>query len=152
MDPSSEAVPQPKPKAPGVISGRLMSLDALRGFDMFWIVGGWWIFHRLYEIYPNNAFTSWMNRQLDHVKWEGFHFEDLIMPLFLFIVGTAMPFSFNKYLTGGRTKGRLYFHIVKRVLILWILGMTIQGNLLTYDVSKFKLYSRRLPVCLDHHA
>jgi predicted acyltransferase len=143
MNSNSETAGQSRNEAPVAISGRLMSLDALRGFDMFWIVGGWWIFHKMYEI-SHNPFTSLMNRQLDHANWEGFNFEDLIMPLFLFIVGTAMPFSFSKHLASGQTKTRMYLHIVKRVIVLWILGMTIQGRLFTYDWLKFKFYSNTL--------
>jgi predicted acyltransferase len=120
-----------------------MSLDALRGFDMFWIIGGWFIVHNLDDIF-HNPLTGFMKDQMDHVKWVGFHFEDLIMPLFLFIVGTAMPFSFGKYLASGQSYKRIYLHIVKRVIILWILGMTIQGNLFTYEWSKFKFYSNTL--------
>ena len=74
---------------------RLESLDALRGFDMFWIIGGSWIFANLHTIF-NSSFTEFIQRQLQHVEWEGFRFWDLIMPLFLFIVGAAMPFSFAK--------------------------------------------------------
>jgi predicted acyltransferase len=127
--------------------GRLMSLDALRGFDMFWIMGGDWIVHHLNRVCQSPV-TGWMSRQLEHAKWEGFTFEDIIMPLFLFIVGTAMPFSFGKHLAGGQTKARMYLHIVKRVIILWILGMMVQGHLLSYDWTKFKLTAtpfRRLP-------
>jgi predicted acyltransferase len=72
---------------------RLESLDALRGFDMFWIIGGGWIFGSLHKITDSHV-TYLIKEQLEHARWEGFHFWDLIMPLFLFIVGVVMPFSF----------------------------------------------------------
>ena len=65
------------------------------------------------------------------------------MPLFLFIVGVVMPFSFTKRLGSGG-KGRLYFHIVRRTVILFILGMIAQGNLLDYDLSTLHIYCNTL--------
>lgn len=125
-------------------SQRLESLDALRGFDMFWIIGGSWIFGNIHNIFSSPV-TNFIDTQLRHVKWEGFRFWDLVMPLFLFIVGAAIPFSFAKRLaaSGGRKK-KLYFHIIKRVVILFILGMIAQGNLLKYDLSELHIYCNTL--------
>lgn len=66
------------------------------------------------------------------------------MPLFLFIVGAAMPFAFNKRLARGDTKRQLYFRIIRRVIILWIFGMMAQGRLLEYDLSKLRIYTNTL--------
>jgi len=126
-----------------VITSRMMSIDALRGFDMFWIIGGERIFASLHAIF-NNPTTGWIKRQLSHVEWEGFRFEDLIMPLFLFIVGVVMPFSLAGRLARGDSRRRIYLHIIKRTLILFVLGMVAQGNLLEYDLSKLHIYSNTL--------
>jgi predicted acyltransferase len=134
---------QAKAQADPFISRRLMSIDALRGFDMFWIIGGGVIIASLDEIF-NHPATAFLKQQLNHVEWQGFRFEDLIMPLFLFIVGAAMPFSFNKRFAKGSSKKQIYSHIARRVIILWVLGMLIQGNLLSYDISKLKIYSNTL--------
>lgn len=123
--------------------GRIMSIDALRGFDMFWIIGGSRIFSSLDEVFDNSA-TEFIKTQFTHVKWEGFRFEDLIMPLFLFIVGVVMPFAFNKRLELGHSKIRLYRHIIVRFVILFVLGMIAQGRLLEYDLSQLKIYSNTL--------
>ncbi len=125
-------------------SKRLMSLDVLRGFDMFWIIGGYWIVQGLAKGLDNRWFNEHILPQTDHVRWEGFVAWDLIMPLFLFIVGAAMPFSFAKRLERDDNKARLYGHILYRVMILWILGMIAQGRLLDYDLSKLQLYSNTL--------
>lgn len=125
------------------IKGRLMSLDALRGFMMFWLIGGWWVFVGLDEIWPN-AVTRQIDNQLQHVDWAGFHFEDLIMPLFLFIVGVVMPYSFSKRLERGDSKKKLYLHVVRRALVLFILGGICAGNWLDYDLSDFYIYSNVL--------
>jgi len=132
-------------EAPVVVpQERLVSLDALRGFDMFWIVGGGLILGRLAEA----VHCLWLDQvvvpHIEHVPWEGFVAWDLIMPLFLFVVGTAMPFSFAKRLGQGQTKTRLYLHILYRVFILWILGMVVQGRLLHYQLSELRLYSNTL--------
>jgi predicted acyltransferase len=123
--------------------GRLMSIDALRGFDMFWIIGGGAIFRSLHEIFDNPT-TEWLNRQLSHVRWEGFRPWDLIMPLFLFVVGVVMPFAFNKRLELGHSKSWLYRHIIVRFVILFILGMIAQGRLLKYDLSQLHIFSNTL--------
>jgi len=72
---------------------RLMSVDALRGFDMFWIIGGKelvlgaiLLLHK-----PIPEWATQLQQQLKHRDWEGFTFYDLIMPLFLFVVGAVMP-------------------------------------------------------------
>ena len=130
-----------EPKAP--LASRVMSIDALRGFDMFWIIGGWYIFEGLHKALDNPT-TAFIMNQLKHVEWEGYVFEDLIMPLFLFIVGVVMPFSFYKRLGRGDSKRKLYIHVVLRSVILFVLGMTAQGNLLTLDPSKLKIYCNTL--------
>lgn len=80
---------------------RLASLDTLRGFDMFWIIGGDALIIAL------AAATGWgwlenVAEQMEHVPWNGFHFEDLIFPLFMFISGVAIPFAIlSKIEKGG---------------------------------------------------
>ena len=133
----------PEGKKQDKLTGRVISIDALRGFDMFWIIGGGAIFASLHNALDNPT-TAQIRTQLTHVKWEGFRFEDLIMPLFLFIVGVVMPYSFAKRLDTSQSKLRLYLHIIKRTVILFILGMIAQGNLLDYDLSKLHIYSNTL--------
>jgi predicted acyltransferase len=133
----------PEAKQQGKLAGRVISIDALRGFDMFFIIGGERIFASLHDVF-DSPITSWIRTQLTHVKWEGFRFEDLIMPLFLFIVGVVMPFSFQKRLDTGQSKVRLYLHIIKRTVILFVLGMVAQGHLLEYDLSKLHIFSNTL--------
>lgn len=121
---------------------RILSVDALRGFDMLWITGGALIFTTLHDAVQLPA-TAFLAEQLEHVEWTGFHFLDIIMPLFLFLTGVSMPLSFKKRLQKG-PKADVWKHIIKRVIILWILGMMVQGNFLTYDFSKFAFYSNTL--------
>ena len=116
-------------------NGRLRSLDALRGFDMFWIIGGaTGIWHELAKL-TDSPLLNWWSNQLTHCKWEGFHFYDFIFPLFLFIAGISFPFSWEKSLQKGISKKALYFKIIKRALILIFLGLVFQG-LLNFDFAK----------------
>ena len=111
-------------------SGRLTSIDALRGFDMFWIIGGGTVFSALAEVWPN-PLTFTVRRQLGHVQWEGFHFEDLIYPLFLLLIGVVLPFSLSRRREQGESVSRQYLHFLKRSVLLIILG-SIPGGLLSF--------------------
>jgi len=124
-------------------SERLMSIDALRGFDMFLIIGGGRTIHEFIKAANINPLNKLLP-QFEHVPWEGFTFWDIIMPLFLFIVGVAMPFSFTKRLAHGDSKAKLYRHIIIRSVILFILGIAAQGHLLDYDLSKVHIYCNTL--------
>lgn len=117
-------------------STRLASLDALRGFDMFWIIGADQVIRAIARN-SHNGFLLALGTQFHHVRWDGFHFYDFIFPLFLFMIGVSMPFSFSKRLQRGDSKRKIYAHVITRVAILVFLGMLIDGNILTYDPSKF---------------
>ncbi len=115
---------------------RLVSLDALRGFDMFWIMSGEHIVHALAEATHIPAF-EWMSEQLHHTAWNGITFYDMIFPLFLFIAGMSMPFSMQKkmneafvdspHLLPTAVKIPLYKSMLRRTLILLLLGCIVNG-------------------------
>ncbi|MCK3685695.1 DUF5009 domain-containing protein [Maribellus sp. YY47] len=102
---------------------RLQSLDALRGFDMFWITGGGYLVSLLAKM----TGAEWLGNQMHHVEWTGFHFEDLIFPLFMFIAGVAVPFSVGSKLEKNVPKRRLFLKIFKRLLLLITLGILYNG-------------------------
>jgi predicted acyltransferase len=129
--------------APATTSERIVSIDAVRGFDMFWIIGGRELAIAVVSVIPG-PIAQWLDHQLEHVEWEGFTAWDLIMPLFLFIVGAAMPFSFSSRLDAGASKPELYGKIIRRVVVLFILGMMVQGNLLDFDLSTLHVYANTL--------
>jgi predicted acyltransferase len=117
-------------------SGRIISIDALRGFDMFWITGGAGIFAGLHKIFDNKL-TASICEQFEHVKWDGFRFEDLIFPLFLFIVGAVFPFALTKRIERGQNKLGITGHIIRRGLTLILIGMILQG-LLSFDFENMR--------------
>lgn len=120
---------------------RLVSLDALRGFDMFWIIGGEGIVHAAAEL-THWRWLEWLKTQLVHPEWHGFAFYDLIFPLFLFLAGAAMPWSYGKRLERGATKSELFRHAIVRGLVLVLLGMIYNGLL------RFTWPETRLPSVL----
>src|SRR5207253_375743 len=83
--------------APATRTTRLVSLDALRGFDMFWIIGAEDVVHAIANVWPNH-WTQLAAFQMDHSPWIGFRFYDLIFPMFVFIVGVSTVFSLGKLL------------------------------------------------------
>jgi predicted acyltransferase len=98
---------------------RITSIDALRGVDMFFIVGMEEVFEALSKMFP---MSPSLNDRLQHAPWAGFHFYDLIFPLFAFIIGTSLVFSLSKSLT-TEGKGATTRKVLKRSLILFILGV-----------------------------
>ena len=105
---------------------RLHSLDALRGFDMFWITGGSY----LITVLANYTGAAWLVpvvEQMEHVPWNGFHFYDLIFPLFMFISGVAIPFAIVSKLEKKVPKSSLAKKAISRGLILVLLGWIYNG-------------------------
>jgi len=119
---------------------RLHSLDALRGFDMFWIIGGASLVHAL-SAYFDWPFLHTLDDQFHHVEWDGFTFYDMIFPLFLFIAGVAMPFSLTKRLAHGEDKRKLTRHVVQRGLILVVLGVIMNNGLFQTVFSEMRFPS-----------
>jgi len=115
---------------------RLHSLDALRGFDMFWIMGGEGIFVGFASLTGWPVFTWWAG-QLDHVPWHGFHFYDMIFPLFLFIAGISFPFSLAKRMSNNDSRKSIYKHVISRGMILVILGI-VYNNGIKFDFEHLR--------------
>ena len=112
-----------------VSNGRLMSLDAFRGFIMFWIVGGEALAHALAKL--DGVQSEVLNTvmiQLKHVSWEGFRFYDLIFPSFVFIVGASVAFSLGKLQASGSRRAAVR-RVIWRGLLLWLIGIILWRNL-----------------------
>ncbi len=121
-------------------SNRLYSLDALRGFDMFWIMGAEEIVNTLAKA-TNNPFWNGFANQLTHPDWNGFHFYDLIFPLFLFIAGVATPYSVGRELEKGKSRRQLLLRVIRRGLILVLLGIIYNNGLELHPVSEMRFGS-----------
>ena len=125
------------------MNDRLKSLDVLRGLNMFMLTvfTAWLI--EFCHVVPG---LEWLQPQFHHNPFGSttLTIHDWIMPLFLFCSGTAIPFAFAKYEAQGRSKGQQYWRILRRVAVLWVMGMICQGKLLKYDPAQFKWFSNTL--------
>ena len=111
---------------------RVVSIDALRGFDMFWILGGDSLAQALKEMGAGgrgifHSAAEFFGNQLDHVEWAGVHFYDLIFPLFVFIVGVSLVFSLTRLV---EREGRAAAHqrVFRRFIILFALALVYSGG------------------------
>lgn len=128
-------------------SVRLKSIDALRGFDMFWISSGEAFFIALFTWFGTPFFHS-LSEQLDHPKWTGFTFYDIIFPLFLFIMGTVMPLSLKKRLERGGAKSEIYKHVFYRTFLLFLLGLVYNGLFnLDFEHQRYAGVLQRFAFC-----
>jgi predicted acyltransferase len=106
---------------------RLVSVDALRGFDMFWIVGASSLVYALQRM-NSTPLTRFLAAQFEHADWEGFRFYDLIFPLFVFIMGVSLVFSLTKTLERtGRTEA--LWRVFRRSVLLYLCGFFYHGGM-----------------------
>ena len=134
------------PETPPSKVGRLMSLDALRGFDMFWIVGADALLHGIRKI-GDKPSLQFIAEQLDHAAWEGFRFEDLIFPMFVFIVGVSLVFSLGRTMEEHGRKAAV-MRVVRRALLLYVLGVFYYGGFSkSFDDIRLLGVLQRIALC-----
>ena len=109
-------------------SQRLMSLDALRGANMFFIMGGSGLLCALAAFWPHSAIWQWIASQMHHVKWDGFAQHDMIFPTFLLIAGIAFPFSLAKQRVNGKSNGQIFCKVLWRAAVLVLLGILVNNK------------------------
>jgi predicted acyltransferase len=109
-------------------SKRLLSLDALRGFDMLFIMGGAGFIIALNTLMPC-AFFDTLAEQMRHAEWDGLTHHDTIFPLFLFIAGISFPLSLAKQKAMGKSQSSIITKIIRRGLMLVAIGIIYNGLL-----------------------
>ncbi|MBR2584906.1 MAG: DUF5009 domain-containing protein [Thermoguttaceae bacterium] len=120
---------------------RLVSLDAMRGANMFFIMGGSGLIALIMTTFwPDAPWAQWIAGQMDHVDWHGFAHHDSIFPTFLFIAGCAFPFSYASQVARGRSKARITAKVILRGLILVLLGI-LYNNGIHFDFAHFRYAS-----------
>jgi predicted acyltransferase len=119
---AQSAVP-PAESVPARAQGRVVSVDALRGFDMVWIIGG----AEVVRAFAVMTGQRWLVPQMEHIDWAGLHFYDLIFPLFIFIVGVSLVFSLSKTIAQSGRREALK-RIFRRSLLLYLLGFIFSGG------------------------
>lgn len=112
------------------VASRLVAVDALRGFDMFWIIGieGSQGVVRAIRQISDCPTVALLARQMSHAKWEGFTFCDLIFPLFIFITGVSIPLSLTRII-GQSGMGAAHLRIIRRFMLLYAIGVFYYGGL-----------------------
>lgn len=118
---------------------RLESIDALRGFVMFVILGGDDFLSALSQLICGQE-STWLSRQMEHVVWEGLHFYDVIFPLFLFVSGVTFPFSMARRLSRGDRRSDLARNVLRRMLLLIALGAVFE-RIQAFNWPAFRVWS-----------
>jgi predicted acyltransferase len=128
------------------VTQRLLSLDALRGFDMFWIIGADDLVRGLEKITSDGPIGVLAN-QLRHSAWAGFHFEDFIFPLFVFIIGVSLVFSLTKTIERSGRRAAI-IRVFRRSVILYLLGILYYGGFSTpFERIRLLGVLQRLALC-----
>lgn len=115
-----------------VQTGRVVSVDALRGFNIFWILGAdgaiWALDRMLRDKGPElSAIGRFLKAQMSHAEWEGFRFYDFIFPLFIFVTGVSIVLALPR-LVERNGKARTHVHVLRRALLLYALGVIFYGG------------------------
>lgn len=131
---------------------RILSIDALRGFDMFWIIGGSELAIAILSL-SNSEWAMRLAAQFRHSSWNGLTFYDFIFPLFLFIVGLTIPLSLAKYYKIENNLEKIdykhaFLRIITRTIILFLLGLIINGLLnFNFQEMRWPGVLQRIAIC-----
>jgi predicted acyltransferase len=112
---------------------RILSIDALRGFNMFWLIGGYEFVKALVAWIGWAPLTAAADREMDHPVWSGFHWWDVIMPTFIFVSGVTIPLSITRHLDRGGSRSAVYWRLAQRLVILQLLDLAVYGALQNLD-------------------
>ena len=116
---------------------RIASIDALRGFDMFWIMG----MEELVAIVSGLCGYPSFEKLFGHVPWDGLHFMDTVFPTFLFLAGATFPFSAASNQEKGMSRGKVALRVLKRGLLLMLLGLAYNGLFRNGNWATFRIPS-----------
>ena len=116
---------------------RLVSLDVFRGITIAGMV-----------LVNNPGSWEHIYWPLEHAAWHGWTPTDLVFPFFLFIVGVSIPLAFAKRLESGGSKRDLYLKIIKRTLIIFAIGLFLNG-LPYFGLAEYRIPGvlQRIAVC-----
>lgn len=115
---------------------RLLALDALRGFDMLWIVGLGQLINSFVQV-TDYGWATALQAQLSHPPWHGFRGWDLIFPLFMFLAGASIPYAIRGKLEKGTPKKKLIWRILRRTVLLIFFGIVYNGALNDFSNPRY---------------
>ncbi|HEV2325681.1 MAG TPA: heparan-alpha-glucosaminide N-acetyltransferase domain-containing protein [Terracidiphilus sp.] len=136
-NPTLKAAPQPSEQvaAPSA-NRRLLSLDALRGLTIAFMI----------MVNDTGGPGAW--KEMQHSPWNGMTATDLVFPGFLFMVGITTVFSVEARLARGATRAQLALHTVQRAVILFALGIVVNG-FPYFHLAHLRIYGvlQRIAIC-----
>jgi len=138
----SRTAPQPEFVAENVAipSQRVRSLDALRGFDMFWIIGGDAVATCLARLSPNETTNGVLSQFAEHSSWEGLQCYDVVFPLFIVIMGVALTHSIGNRIDSLEKRKAVLLKIFRRTVLLFLLGLVYNGFFLFEGFDHLRLF------------
>src|SRR6266480_1806590 len=137
------------PPAPSSGTKRLFSLDAFRGFTMFWIVGGTALVAGLQKLTPNPVLNG-LVYELSHTDWQRLRFYDLIWPSFMLMTGMSLPFSYAKR-SQTQSHHQIFMRVLRRCLVLFLLG-SLRESISFKHPYLVELSSALQPIALAYFA
>jgi predicted acyltransferase len=116
---------------------RLVSLDVVRGITIAFMI-----------LVNNGGSGKYSYSQLEHSAWNGWTLTDLVFPSFLFIAGISIVFSNESRMARGESKTALRLHVLKRAVILFLLGLVVNGFPL-FNLGTLRIYGvlQRIAIC-----
>src|SRR5438067_470152 len=132
---------------PSGATPRLLSLDAFRGFTMFWIVGGTSLVAGL-EALGGNRILKGIIYELEHTPWAGLRFYDCIWPSFMLMVGVSIPFAFASR-QRTQTHGQILIHALMRAAVLFLLG-SVRESVSLHTPYLVELSSALQPIAIAY--
>jgi predicted acyltransferase len=118
---------------PALQAQRIVSIDALRGFNFVWILCGDGVMLAIGEMSRDKgpvvgAVGGFLGDQLTHVPWDGLRFYDFVFPLFVFLTGVSIVLALPR-LVEREGRGRAHLRVLRRTLILFALGFVYYGGI-----------------------
>jgi predicted acyltransferase len=147
----TEAISAERPVArpSNIAAKRLVSLDAFRGWTMFWIVGGGAIVAGLHGFSANPVING-LVYELSHTSWQGLRFYDLIWPSFMLMTGMSLPFSYAKR-SLTQTHHQIFMRVLRRFAVLFLLG-SLRESISFHHPYLIELSSALQPIAVAYLA
>lgn len=116
---------------------RILALDVARGIVIAFMI-----------LVNNNGAYRFAYAQLRHSVWNGWTLTDLVFPSFLLMVGVTIVFSTESRLAKGATRGKLFFHILRRAVLLFCFGLIVNG-FPRFPLATWRIYGvlQRIAIC-----
>ena len=124
-----------KPLTPPAAPGRLISIDALRGLTI------------AFMILVNNGYRV-AYAPLRHAEWNGWTPTDIVFPTFIFLMGVAIVLSTESKLRRGASRRDICIQVLRRSAILFFLGLVVNGFPF-FNLHTLRIYGvlQRIALC-----